>query len=150
MRRLICTVVVRIWHIFSWFGSHLLDTLIDKTTQFNFKDDDGNFFTFSNISGLYGRAVVPVKQIWWECEDNSSHVRRLWYFSSAVNSFKRIYTAIQWGQISDSWSDPSFTFILQESEQRRLWRDCTIITWAGSFRDNFAYFSIKTYVVGAH
>ena len=54
--------------------------------------------------------------------DYLSHLMRLWYFSSSVNSFfKRTYAAIQWGKMSDSWSDPSSTSILHVCEQRRLW-----------------------------
>ena len=38
---------------------------------------------------------------------------RLWYFASSVNSFfKRACAAIQWGQMSDFWLDPSSTSIL--------------------------------------
>ena len=54
-----------------------------------------------------------------------SQLKRLWYFSSSVNSFfKRACASIEWGQISDFWSDPSSTSILHVFEQRRLWRDC--------------------------
>ena len=54
-----------------------------------------------------------------------SQLMRLWYVSSSVNSFfERACTAIRWGYISDSWSDPSSTSILHVYEQRKLWRDC--------------------------
>ena len=46
-------------------------------------------------------------------------------FLSSVNSFlKRACVAIQWGYMSDFWSDSSSTSILHVCEQRRLWRDC--------------------------
>ena len=65
-----------------------------------------------------------------------SHVLRLWYFSSSVNSF----------------SDPSSTSILHVCEQRRLWLDSaesslvvyvisTIISWAGSVKCLFGELS---------
>ena len=54
-----------------------------------------------------------------------SYFTRLWYFSSSVNSFfKRACAAIQWGWMSDFWTDTSSTSILSVCEQRRLWRDC--------------------------
>ena len=53
---------------------------------------------------------------------HKSHVMRLWYLSSSVLSSN---AHIQWGCMSDFWSDPSSTSILHVCEQRRLWRDCT-------------------------
>ena len=56
-----------------------------------------------------------------------SHLMRLWFFSSSITSiFKRACSAIQWGLMSDFWSDPSSTSILYMyvCEQRRLRRDC--------------------------
>ena len=42
-----------------------------------------------------------------------SHLMRLWHCSSSVNSFfKHACAAIQWGYISDFWSNPSSTSIL--------------------------------------
>ena len=58
------------------------------------------------------------------CMHEMSHLMRLWYFSSSVNSFfKRACAAIQWGLMSDFWLDPSSTSILYVCEQRRLWQD---------------------------
>ena len=55
-----------------------------------------------------------------------SHDMRSWHFSSSVNSvFKRICAAIQWSKMSDVWSNPSSTSMLNVCEQRRLRRDCT-------------------------
>ena len=51
-----------------------------------------------------------------------SQLKRLWHFSSSINS-KCACAAIQWGYMSDFWSDPSSTSILHVCEQRRLWRD---------------------------
>ena len=46
--------------------------------------------------------------------DNLCHLIRLWHFASSVNSFlKCACAAIQWKQMSDFWSDPSSTSILQ-------------------------------------
>ena len=53
-----------------------------------------------------------------------SQLMRLWHFSSSVNSFfKHACAAIQWGYMSEFWSDPSSTVILHVCEQWRLWRD---------------------------
>ena len=54
-----------------------------------------------------------------------SQLMRWWHFSSSVNSFfKHACAAIQWGKMSDFWSDSSSTSILHVCEQRRLGRDC--------------------------
>ena len=54
-----------------------------------------------------------------------SQLKRLWHFSSSVNSFfKRTCAVIQWGWMSDFCSDPSSTSIVHVCEQRRLWRAC--------------------------
>ena len=50
---------------------------------------------------------------------------RFWHFLSTVNSFlKYACAAIQWGLMSDFWSDSSSTSIVHVCDQRRLWRDC--------------------------
>ena len=51
-------------------------------------------------------------------EAQMSHLMRLWHFSSSVNSvFKHTCAAIQWGYMSDVWSDPSSTSVLHVCEQ---------------------------------
>ena len=61
---------------------------------------------------------------WAKDSTKMSHLMRLWYFSSSVISFfKRACAAIEWGLMSDVWSDLSSTSILYVCEQRRLWRD---------------------------
>ena len=54
-----------------------------------------------------------------------SHLIRLWYLSSSVNSFfKHTCTAIQLGYMSNFWLDLLSTSILHMCKQQRLWRDC--------------------------
>ena len=91
-----------------------------------------------------------------------SQLMRLWLFSSSVNSFfNRTCTAIQWGLMSDVWSDPSSTSLVHVCEQQRLWWDCaglpepslvacvisSIIPWAGL--NNLSHVTRKP-VVGSH
>ena len=77
-----------------------------------------------------------------------SQLMRLWLFSSSVNSFfKRACPAIQWGKMSDFWSDPSSTSVHYVA---RLCGNAgspepslvayvisTIISWAGSNSHSF-------------
>ena len=110
------------------------------------------------ISHKCDDGVTTINSGWWckttnaqftSLQTQMSQLMKLWYFPSSVNSFfKRACTAIQWGQISDFWSDLSSTSILHVCEERRLWRlrGCagshepslvayvisTIISWAGS------------------
>ena len=64
-----------------------------------------------------------------------SHLMRLRYFSSSVNSFfKCACAAIRWGLMSDFWSDSSSSSIFYVCEQRWLWRDCADAQAHLSFR----------------
>ena len=55
-----------------------------------------------------------------------SHVKRLWYFSSSVNSFfKRTCAAIQWGYMSNFWVGPFVYFHTSCAQTAMAWRDCT-------------------------
>ena len=80
-----------------------------------------------------------------------SHLMRLWLFSASVNSFlKRACAAIQWGSMSDFWTDSFVDFhssSVRTAKALARLRGCagspepslvaytisTIISWVGSF-----------------
>ena len=62
---------------------------------------------FSFIGNYSNSSKKVFYNSWQENFKNiHSHVVRLWYFSSCMNSFfKRACAAIQWGWMSDFWLD---------------------------------------------
>ena len=136
MHRLICAFVmisafvIRIWQkqVFSWRGSYSI-------IQLNCAGNTWQEIHFSFICAHVGNEEIHIYMGWkfplfsinlqgknllggiWQM----SRVMRLWYFLSSVNSFfKHACAAIQWGYMSEFWSDPLSTSILHVCEQRRL------------------------------
>ena len=67
-----------------------------------------------------------------------SHVMRLWYFSSSINTFfKRACAAIQWGYMSEFRLDPSSTSILHVGTVKALARLCRWAIFAGCLCDKY-------------
>ena len=98
--------------------SHITGKLVFGDLRvYNVKNQFGKYTPQNNLRTRNTEQIVYVHYL--------SHVRRLWYFSSSINSFfKHACAAIQWGKMSDFWSDPSSTSILHMCKQRRLWWDC--------------------------
>ena len=88
------------------------------------------------------RIVLLSSLLWWELGTNSLITGPGEWLSFRRFTSKLSWSwsaTIQWGWMSEFWSDPSSTSILHVYEQQRLWRELslvafvmsTIISWAG-------------------